>query len=458
MSVSAPADLLIQNAAVITFDAAGTVVEDGAVVIAGGRIVDVGPTVEVAPRWEPTRRIHAGGRIVSPGLIDAHFHTGQTLMRGVLTARQKQENLRVPTWREYLVPFENALTPEDVHLSGLLAYASMLLNGTTTFFEAGGPHPERMAAAALETGIRGSVALSTMDGGSRLPSSSVMATDEALKRNVELVETLPPATDGSTRVFAGMALRQIIACSPELIVDIHQEATKRSVKVHTHLVEGSYEIDYCLERFGRRPIEYLIDLGVFDGTLHAAHSIMADDADIDRYVAHRTSACHCPKGNYTIGAAPALRMWRRGVDIGLGTDGVVNYGTLDLFRIAAMASVAQQFLEATPVHNRNGVRADEPLRMAVTGGARAMGLADHIGSIEPGRRADLVVLRTDGPDAAGYDSAEAFFFECASGRDIDTVLVDGEVVVSGGELLTVDLAEIHQRAADRQRRLCAELF
>lgn len=447
------ADRIIQNACVVTFDRAARVFSDGAVAIKDGVIVDVGDTSEVTARWGAAERIHAGGDIVIPGLTDAHLHTAQTLMRGLLPVLARRGPLRVPTWREYLVPFEASLSPDDIELSGLLAYTAMLQTGTTAFFEAGGPHPDGMARAAWASGIRGTVSQNTMDGGDRIPASMRMTTEQAVAKNIALVESLPAAADGSARVTACMSLRQIITCSPELVATIHREASARGVKVHTHLVEGTYEIDFALERFGRRPIDYLIEQGLFDSALHGAHSILVDDDDVDAYARHGVSAAHCAKGNYSIGTPPAVRMWRRGVAIGLGTDGVAGLGTLDLFRVAMLARVGQQHAEATPVHNRNGVRGEEILGMATAGGARAMGLEEHTGVLELGKRADIVVLRTDGPDAAAYASPEIFLYECASGRDVRHVLVDGEIVVKDGDVVTVDVAEIRARAAVRQREL-----
>lgn len=447
------ADTLLRNVHLVSFDPDATVLPDGALAIVDGVIVDRGTTAELSARWTADHHLRGEGRLAIPGLTDAHIHTAQTMMRGLLSTLQRTRTLRVPTWREYLVPFEAALTPEDVELSGELAYSSMLLTGTTSFFEAGGPHPERMAAAAQRAGIRGVVSQSTMDGGDRIPGSMTMTTEQALARNIEVVEALPSAPDGSNRVTGGMSLRQIVACSTDLVTGIHEAARSRGVKVHTHLVEGTYEIDFALENFGRRPIEHLIDLGVFTDTLHGAHSILASDDDVEHFRRHRASAAHCAKGNYTIGAAPALRMWRRGVDIGLGTDGVASLGTLDLFRVAMLARIGQQLVEATGSHNRNGVAPQEPLAMAIVGGSRAMGLGDRTGSLEIGKRADVVLIGMDSPDAAGYASPEAFLYECASGRDVHTVMVDGEIVVEGGALLTLDVERIRAQAARRQREL-----
>ncbi|SEE91373.1 amidohydrolase family protein [Ruania alba] len=447
------ADVLIQNAHVVTFDDDRRVVADGAIAITDGVIAEVGPTAELAERWDPARRVLASGQIAIPGLTDAHFHTAQTLMRGLISTLQQTRALRVPTWREYYLPFEAALTPEDVQLSGELAYTTMLAGGTTNFLESGGPHPELMASAAEQVGIRGTVTVSTMDTGSRIPESMITTTEQALARNVAVVDALPTAADGSNRVTGGMSLRQVITCSTELVTAIHAEAQRRGVKVHTHLVEGTYEIDYCLERYGLRPVDYLRDIGVFTPTLHGAHSVLAGDADISAYAEHQVSACHCAKGNYAIGAAPAIRMWRRGVPIGLGTDGVATLGTLDIFRVAMLARVGQQLVEATGSHNRNGIAPEEPLSMAIRGGARASGFADHLGALTAGRRADVVLVGTSSADAAGYASPEAFLYECASGRDVESVFVDGQQVVADGEVTTVDVERVRYQAARRQREL-----
>lgn len=448
-----PVDLVLEHAYIVAFDTDRTVIRDGAIAIADGAIVDIGPTADVRTRVAPAASRDLGGRIVVPGLVDAHIHTAQTMMRGLLTDMRRTRELRVPTWREYLVPFEANLDEDDVELSGLLAYSSMLATGTTAFFEAGGPHPSAMARAAWHTGIRGVVSQNTMDGGARIPGSMQLTSDEAVQRNIDVVEQHRAAPDGSVRVTGGMSLRQIVACSPGLVVDIHREARARGVKVHTHLVEGTYEIDYALEHFGRRPVEYLQHLGVFTDTLHGAHSVLVGDEDIAAYARSGVSAAHCAKGNFGIGPAPAVRMWRRGVNIGLGSDGVASLGTLDLFRIAMITRVGQQLVEGVHRHNRNEIDPREPLEMAIVGGARSMGMGAVIGSIEVGKRADLVVISMDSPDAAGYDSEEAFLYECASGRDVRDVYVDGQRVVEEGVSTTVDAAEIHARARRRQREL-----
>ncbi|MFC6885119.1 MULTISPECIES: amidohydrolase family protein [Actinomadura] len=449
-------DLLIQNAHVVTFDDAGTVIPDGAIAVRDGAIADVGPSAELGDRYAPAERVFAHGSIAMPGLVDAHVHTAQTLMRGLITTLGRRGALRVPFWREYYVPFEAMLTPEDMELSGLLAYTNMIANGTTAFWDAGGPHPDAMGRAAVETGIRGLVSLSTMDGGSRIPDSMRTTTEQALQGNLDLVGRWPSGS--GERVAASLSLRQIITCSTELVTAMAKAARELDVKIHTHLVEGTYEIDHCLEAFGRRPIDHLIDLGVFDRHLHGAHSVLTAPRDVESYVAHGASACHCALGNPSIGPAPALDMWRRGVAIGLGTDGVNTRGTLDLFQVAHGARTNQQLVYGTPYHDRFAVEPAEPLTIATRGGSRALGLADRIGSLEAGKRADVVLLGLDAADAAASITPEAFLYEAANGRDVHTVFVEGRAVMRDRAFTTVDVAEIRARAAARQRELAARFL
>lgn len=447
-----PIDLLVQHAYVVAFDDAGTVLPDGAIAIDGGTIVEVGATADLTDRYAPRERVFAGGRLAMPGLVDSHLHTAQTMMRGLFAELARNHAMRQPMWREYLIPFESNMSEDDVELSGLLAYSNLLRTGTTTFFDAGGPHPLAMARAARQAGIRGIVTRSTVDLAIDIPASMLLTTDQAIEENIAVVEALA----GDERVTGAMGLRQIMNCSPELIVAIHDEARRRGVKVHTHLLEGMDEIDYAVVQHGKRPVPYLVDLGVFTDTLHCAHSVYASPWDLQHYVGG-PSVGHC-SNNYRFGVPRALEMWRMGVAIGLGTDGAAtSQGTLDMFRIATMVQLGQQHVYGVPVHDFEMLEPDEALRMATRGGARALGLGDRIGALEAGRAADVVLLRLDGPDAAVTVSPFAFLVDAATGRDVDTVLVGGEVVVRDGEVLTVDLEEIRGRGTTRQRELVAAL-
>lgn len=449
---TAELDLLIRGCAIVTMDGDSRVIDDGAIAIAGSRIQWLGPASEAAQlRAEST--IDARGLIAMPGMIDAHFHTAQQLLRGKIAALARKRTLKNPVWKNYYIPFEAMLEREDVYLSGLLAYTDMISVGTTCFAEAGGPHPDEMGRAAMETGIRGFVALSTVDQGDWVPPAMKMTTDVALRRNVDLVARWK----GNDRVGAWLALRQILVCSPGLIEAIGAAAREHDVKIHTHLCEGTYEIDYALEKFGKRPAEFMDSLGVFDRHLHCAHSVLLSPEEMDLYVSRRASACHCATNNYHIGPMRLLEMWRRGVDVGLGTDGAASWGTLDMFQVAHLARVGQTSLFGTPWHNRTLTHGEEMLAIATRGGARALGLSDRIGSLEAGKEADILLA-----DSTQLDQMPLYdpLFTVANttvGRDVRTVIIAGEVVMKDREIVSIDVERIRAMVASRLPRLMERL-
>ena len=444
-------DLMIAGGDVVTMDPAGTVVRDGAVAVSGNAIAWIGPRAEAAGRFRAASTVDARGRLVLPGLIDTHFHTAQQLLRGALAALGRRVRLKIPIWKNYYIPFEGMLTPEDVYLSGLVAYTDMLSVGTTCFAEAGGPHPDEMGRAALETGIRGFVSLNTVDTGRDIPPTMIMTSADALKRNVELVERWR----GQGRVQAWLSLRQIIVCTTGLVRDIGAAARDLDVKIHTHLCEGTYEIDYALEHFGRRPTEYLEEIGVLDHHVHAAHSVLLSPDEVELYVKRRVSAAHCAFNNYMIGPPRLTELWRRGVDIGLGTDGAASWGPLDIFQVAHVARVGQQAVFGTPFHIRGNITSEELLAVATTGGARALGLGREIGSLEAGKRADVLVVDRDALDQGPYDDPLFVASSIVTGRDVRTVVVDGRVVMKDREILTVDVDALRARLAARRPALMA---
>jgi 5-methylthioadenosine/S-adenosylhomocysteine deaminase len=448
-------DLLVSGCDVVTIDEKGSVLRDGALAIDAGIIVWIGPATAAAARFTGKTVLDGHGQIALPGMIDAHFHTAQQLLRGKLAATSRKAPLKIPVWKNYYIPFEGMLEPEDVYLSGLIAYTNMLLVGTTCFAEAGGPHPDEMGRAATEVGIRGFIALSTIDQsetiGPAVPKSMMMTSQEAYDRNVALVKRW----HDNRRVKAWLALRQIIVCSPGLIRSMAAAARDLEVKIHTHLCEGTYEIDYALEKFGKRPTEYLDDLGVLSRQLHCAHSVLLSPEEVDLFAKHRLSVCHCSFNNYSIGVPRLIEMWRRGIDIGLGTDGAASWGTLDIFQVAHMARVGQQAVAGTPWHIRGPISSEELLKIATRGGARALGLADELGSLEVGKRADVLLAGTGDMDQTPQYDPLFVASSLVVGRDVRSVIVDGKVVMKNREVLTVDVQDIKARLARRQPELMA---
>ena len=386
------ADLLLSGCDVVPVDGTNKFIRNGAVAVKGNKIVWIGKASAAKRQVVAKSTIDGTDQIAMPGMIDAHVHTAQQLLRGKIAEIGRRRQVKIPVWRNYYIPFEGMLTDEDVYLSGLLCYANMISVGTTCFAEAGGPHPDAMGRAAIDTGIRGFVSLNTVDQGAGVPKTMIASTKRCYDRNVALVKRWKGSRGGTDRVQAWLSLRQIIVCSPELIKAMAEAARALDVKVHTHLCEGVYEIDYSLEKFGKRPAEYLCDLGALDHYMHCAHSVLLSAEEMDLYVKHRPSACHCSFGNYAIGPHRLHEMWRRGIDIGLGTDGAGSWGTMDIFQVAHMARVGQQAVMGTPWSYRNVMPSEELLKVATNGGARALGIEKEIGSLEVGKKADILLV------------------------------------------------------------------
>ncbi len=453
MAAPQKVDLLLSGCDVVTIDGKNRVIRDGAVAVKGNKIAWIGKASAARRHVTPKSTIDGSGQIAMPGLIDGHVHTAQTLLRGKIAEIEKRRPVKIPVWWNYYVPFESMLTDEDVYLSGLLCYANMISVGTTCFAEAGGPHPDAMARAAVDTGIRGFVSLNTIDQGEHWPKTMITTTRKALDGNVALVKRWKGSKGGTDRVQAWLSLRQIMTCTPQLIEAMGEAARALDVKIHTHLCEGVYEIDYSLAKFGKRPAEYLHSLGALDRHMHCAHSVLLSENEMDLYVKHRPSACHCAYNNYHIGPHRLLEMWRRGVDVGLGTDGAASWGPLDIFQVAHMARVGQQAVNGTPFAYRNVMPSEEILKVATNGGARSLGLEKEIGSLEVGKKADILLVDCTQLDQMPIQDIYFIASSIVVGRDVRTVVIDGNVVMKERELLTVDREEIDRRLAERLPRL-----
>jgi 5-methylthioadenosine/S-adenosylhomocysteine deaminase len=442
-------DLLITNAEVLTFDDANTVVRDGAIAIAGNSIVWVGETSEAAQLFRAKDTLRANGMIAMPGLVDCHVHTAQQFLRGKLASLSYKGSLREPIWKRYLIPFESGLEPEDVYCSGLTAYSSMISCGTTCFLEAGGPCPDEMGRAADEIGIRGRIAMSTMDLDDSLPEGFRLSTEEALRRS----ETLVKRWEKHPRVNAWLALRQIIVNSERLRLEMDALARQLNTRIHTHLCEGTYEVDYTIDNYGVRPAEYLHRIGVLNDRLHCAHSVLLSHKEIELYASNDVSSCHCAMNNFRIGAPHLFELVRRNVRVGLGTDGAATRGTLDLFQVAHFAVLGQQILDGTPMHGRSPMNYSDMIRQVLRGGARAAHLENLIGSLEPGKRADLILIGCGDFDQFPVYDPVITVAEHTVGRDVQTVIIDGRMVMKDRQLLTVDLGPMRERVKKQYARI-----
>ena len=240
-------------------------------------------------------------------------------------------------------------------------------------------------------------------------------------------------------------MRQIIVNSETLRLEMDALARQLKTRIHTHLCEGTYEVEYTIDRYGMRPAEYLHSIGVLNDRLHCAHSVLMSHKEIDLYAANDVSSCHCAMNNFIIGQPHLFELVRRNVRVGLGTDGAATRGTLDLFQVAHYAVLGQQILDGTPMHGSSPMSYADMLRQVVRGGARAAHLENVIGSLEPGKRADMILIAaTDFDQYPMYDPVITAA-EHTVGRDVQTAIIDGRVVMKERQLLTVDLGPMRER-------------
>jgi 5-methylthioadenosine/S-adenosylhomocysteine deaminase len=445
--VTAPVDLRVDGADwLITVDAGRRIIRDGAVAIAGGRVVAVGKTAEVAAAHPAARVLSARGKVVTPGLVDSHIHTTFQLSRGLADEVGSKRFLF-----ERMYPYEAALTPADAWASVRLCVLELLRNGVTTFIDAGNYQPEMTAEVAGTAGMRCVVARSTFDvttsAMGALPPAFVETTEEALAAAEAVVETLHGRFDG--RVHAWLQFRGLNNSTDRLIVELKRLADRHGVGVQTHACFARDTRDASLARHGVTEIERLARLGVLGPNLLVVHAGWATEAELAllrahdvKVVAAPSSSLHNAYGNLVQGHVPELL--EAGVAVGLGSDhassGIVDL-CQEMFLVAGGYKETRERADILPP--------ERVVEMATVNGARCALRADAIGAIEVGRRADLVLFDTARAEWQPLYNPVANLVYSATGASVDTVVVDGRVLVEGGRVLTLDAPAIIDEARRR---------
>jgi len=430
---------LFANAYVVVMDDAGTEHEDGWVLVEDGVVADAGGGTEP----EADERVDLGGAVVTPGLVNTHHHLYQTLTR----ARAQESNLF--GWLKALYPVWARLDEEAEHVAARTGLAELALSGCTTVFDhhyvfprGAGDLIEAEMTAARELGVRlvpsrGSMDLGESDGG--LPPDSLVEDGDTVLAETERLATRYP----------GLV---VAPCSPfsvtgELMRESAELARRLGLTLHTHLAETVEEEAYCQELYGCTPVEYLERLGWLDGDVWCAHCVHLSEADVARFGETGTGVAHCPSSNLRLGAgvAPVRALLDARVRVGLGVDGTASNERGDLF-----LEVKQALLVARGRDGPEALTAREALRLGTRGGAAVL-KRDDLGSLEPGKSADLAVWRLDGLELAGADDPLAGLVFSGPHR-VDRLVVAGEDVVREGQLVRADeeqIAQEHRRVAEK---------
>lgn len=423
---------LIRNGSVIPCDGTKTVYDAGSVLVVDDTITAIGsvPEIDADPRAAGATVIDATGHAVIPGLHNCHLHSG--LLRGTA------ESMSLWDWLEnYVDPAHKALTPEIAEAASYLAYTENLRAGATSvmdmwrFLEGG-------ARAADEIGIRATLVPYVAD-------IEPYNYFETLETNRRLLESHRVAADGRVRTWVG--LEHWVYCSPEAFREAARMAEEFDTGIHTHSSETIWEVQESLRRFGRRPIEQFYNWGILGERTVVAHCVWLDDRELELLAKTGSGVAHCPCSNMKLSSGPARvpDMRRAGIDVGLGSDGEKENNTLDLVQEMKFAALLQKVTTLDP-------STGDPwdiLDMATLSGARALGLDGITGSLEPGKRADIVTVdmrqlhTTPLLHGADFNIAAHLVF-ASTGQDVDHVWVDGRLLVEGGEVLSVDTDKIRQ--------------
>ncbi|HHY99044.1 MAG TPA: amidohydrolase [Firmicutes bacterium] len=426
-------DYLITGAIVLTLDPKGTVYRPGAVAIKGDEIVFTGPNSEVGSRFSAKQIIDGRGKVLMPGLINAHSHMAMATMRGI--THGAPDVIYNIMW-----PVEKALREEDIYDLAMLGVVESLKAGTTCLVD----HyffMEQIAQACIDGGIRGVLGHTVMN------SDGPFTGDEEFERAFDFVERWRNRHPLITPWFAPHAPDTVW---PEHLRKLGEAAEKLGVGIHLHLAQSRREVEAVRERYGRTPVEQADSCGILRPGTVAAHCIYLSEHDIDILSDRGATAIFCPTVHANTGkACRASHLIRKGVRVGLGTDCASNNDDMNMLEELRMAVAVQNLLEEDP----GALSAGQALRMATVTNSRAILQSDRLGMIAPGRQADLVLIDTQSARWTPLVDVEANLVYCGSERDVDMVFVAGRLVVSGGRILTVDEREVIRRGEAACRRI-----
>lgn len=434
---------LVRNGVVLPMSGGAIALDPGSVLIDGHEIVavDTVAALDTDARSAGAEILDATGHVVLPGLHNCHLHSG--LLRGTA------ESLSLWDWlKAYVDPAHRALTPEIAHAASVQCYAESLRAGTVSVMDMW-RYMEGSADAATTLGIRATLVPYVAD----LEGYDYF---ETLETNRRLLESHRTAAEGRVRSWVG--LEHLFYCSPEAFRAAAAMAEEFDTGIHTHSSESIWEVQESLRQFGRRPIEELYNRGILGERSVAAHCVWLDDREIELLAQTGTAVVHCPCSNMKLSSGPARvgDLRGRGVTVGLGSDGEKENNNLDLIEEMKVASLLQKVTTLDPTTGDPW----DVLAMATIDGARALGLGAVSGSLEAGKRADLITIDLGGlhttPVLHGRDfNVAAHVVFSASGHDVRDVFVDGHRVLAGGSPTTFDVATVRTQAQAAAEELFA---
>ena len=443
------ANLLLKNAVILTMDAAHTLYEDGYLVVEGDSIRELGPSEKLREmgEFDGYTVLDCAGKIVLPGMVNTHNHLSMMVFRSL--ADDVPDRLK-----RYLFPLERTAMNREMAIAGAnYAFAELLLGGVTTVYDAY-YFEDDIARQAASAGIRGVLSETVLNAPSPSapePYGGIAYTREFVRRWQDH-PLITPAVN----------CHAIYTNDTEHLQECHRIAREHGLILCMHVAEMSYETEGCLRDYGKTPVGYLDSIGLLDDRFLAAHSINLTDDDLEIYARRGVKVAYNAGSNAkgAKGVAPIRKMRDLGITVGLGTDGPMSGNTIDIVTQLPLVGKVQKLWN----HDRSLFPAREILEMATIGGAKALGLGEITGSLEAGKRADIVIFETDSVNMQPiYDYYSAIVYS-ANPANVETTIVNGQVVMKGRKLRTIDLGaarremlrfrdEIAAIAADLDRKI-----
>jgi len=416
--------MLIKNASLIITPS--EVKKNQSILIEGNIIKKIGPSKGMDKTDEV---IDASGFLVMPGLINAHTHLAMTLFRGY------EDNLPLQKWLEKIFPVEDRLTEKHVYWGSMLGCLEMIKSGTTCFNDMY-YFMDEVAKSVGKTGIRGCLTRAISSKGN---------WKKRLKTMTEKIKNIK----NSSRIEWILGPHAIYTCSEELLVRIKELADNYNKKIHIHVSETEKELKDCLREHGKRPVEYLDDIGLMSNRTIAAHCCWLNDKEMDILSKRGVSVVHNPVSNMKLaaGIAPVVKMLEKSINVSLGTDGAASNNNLDMFEEMKTASLLQKI----SMKNSLALDAKTCLKMATINGAKALGI--NSGVIESGKKADLILINLKSPNLKPMHNPYSTIVYSCHGENVDTTIVDGKVLMKNRKT-SLDEEKIYEKIEDCK----AELF
>jgi 5-methylthioadenosine/S-adenosylhomocysteine deaminase len=427
------ADILISNGFVLTMNGNGDVIQNGTVVIKGDMIAAVGNTNEFSA-WKASQTIDAAGGIIMPGLVNTHTHAAMTSFRGIA------DDLPLMTWLdEHIFPAESRLNDKKVYSGTLLACAEMIMSGTTCFcdmylFE------DAVAEAAKDAGMRAVVGEVLYD----FDSPNYGPIDQGFEYTQQLIDKWKD----DPLIIPAVEPHSPYLCAPELLQKAFSISQSHDVPMVIHLSEAQSEVQGIKQKYNRTPVKHLAELGVLGANVVACHCVVLSKEDINLLRRFNVKVSHCPESNMKLasGIAPIPQLLDQEICVGLGTDGCASNNNLDLFLEMDTAAKLHKVNTLDPTV----LNAPTALRMATLQGAKALGIEKIVGSLEPGKKADVIVIDTRKPHLTPMYNPISHVVYAARGSDVSTSIINGRIMMENGKLLSLDLekamADVNQIA------------